>query len=263
MAYELERRIIEAHQLQRRQIVSRVSDYLGSEWMGLGSWRDDEISKFVDKAVKLVESGQKNVWQLTNAYLDTLARANGFKLAPGSTPETIREIRGVPALEVYRRPAVTVYTALSEGKAIDEAVKLGLYRLNDLVQTDMQLAHNRAAWKKLRASDIQGYRRVLTGFESCALCELASTQRYHKWNLSPIHPGCDCGVAPIFGESDPGQVINEDRLNAINEAVSGDTHATSDGKKDRTWSDVMVREHGEYGPTLSWREQAFTSQADL
>lgn len=266
MALEADRRIIVAHQELVATVRQRLLLYAQKAWGGLGVYRDVDIDRFVAMIVPVVETGQKQIWQLTNAYLDATTRAAG--LAPlGRTPVmTGAEMRGISLEEVYRRPANSVYTALSEGIGIEQAVELGRQRLVDLVTTDMQLASTRAYHGRLSNDKrVAGYQRVIRGTFTCPLCQLASTQRYHRKDLMPIHPGCDCGVAPIFGTHDPGQVINQERLDAINQAAeeSGltDTHA---GKgKERMWADLKIQEHGEYGPTLTWKNQNFTGPADI
>jgi hypothetical protein len=265
MAYEADRRVITESQRLQRLVAARVRSYCTAEWTGLGSWRDDDISRFIGKVIPVVRAGEKQVSQLTNSYLDSLARAAGLAPLPPATVELGDALRGVAMDEVYRRPAATLYTALSEGKSLDEAVRLGELRLSDLVLTDLQLAQTHTARGRMSGSGVAGYRRVLTGAENCALCALASTQRYHKADLMPIHPGCDCTVAPIFGDRDPGQVINPDLLDSTMKKLDElgvKSHYGTDGRY-RDATEVVIREHGEYGPTLSWRNQGFTSQADL
>uniref|UniRef100_UPI001D0D1143 hypothetical protein n=1 Tax=Klebsiella pneumoniae TaxID=573 RepID=UPI001D0D1143 len=63
--------------------------------------------------------------------------------------------------------------------------------------TDLQLAKTHQARSSFNRSGVQFYRRVLTGNENCALCVIASTMRYRKNSLMPIHPGCDCDIDVI------------------------------------------------------------------
>lgn len=93
----------------------------------------------------------------------------------------------------------------------------------------------------------------------------------------PIHPGCDCGVETVDADFDPGQVLDEKLLTATQEQIE-QFHGFSDptardlglGKTDaagRPLSDytdlIISRPHGEYGPTLSWRSDKFTTAAGL
>lgn len=264
MAYEAEARVVLSHQRAVEIVRQRLKTYAVSRWNTMQSWRDADVERFIAEIVPVVQTGQKTVGQLTNAYLDAMATLAGMPQALPAAP--VLDARGVPPEEVYRRPAVTLYTALSEGKTLTEAVTLGSLRLADLVLTDLQLTHVHTANAKMRsASGIVGYRRTLTGLENCALCALASSQRYHKSDLLPIHPGCDCGVAPIYGDSDPGQVINQDAydkaMTALNEkGVS--SHGGTEGRY-RDATDILIREHGEFGPTLTWRGQKFTGPSDI
>jgi hypothetical protein len=124
---------------------------------------------------------------------------------------------------------------------------MGRRRLLGLVTTDLQLAKTHAAqWRQLRDDTVAGYRRILSGGDSCALCVLASDQRYTSGDLMPIHPGCHCDVAEIRGSLDPVQAPEPDLLEQFDESQA-----------------ITVRDHGEYGPTLTWRGQEFTGPDDI
>jgi hypothetical protein len=259
---------IRSYQTATRRVRERLTLFARTAWTGLGSYRDADIDRLVDLIVPQVLAGQRTIAQLTDAYLSGLAGAT----AQGITLDAVSgtAVRGVPLDQVYRRPATTVYTSLSSGAPYPEAVAAGLVRLVSLVQTDMQLAQRIQEQQTLGRSGAGFYRRTLTGFENCALCILASTQRYHVGDLKPIHPGCDCGVAGIDGRSDPGQILNEELLETLHEQV-GSTFGDSDrggrtivwNGEERGYKDILVREHGEYGPTLTWRDQAFTGPGDI
>ena len=109
---------------------------------------------------------------------------------------------------------------LSQGKNLQSSLEAGSRRLTTITQTDMQLAKTHTG-REARGNNqnIVGYVRVLTGRENCALCFIASTQRYRRGDLLPIHPACDCTEAPLYGDTDPGQVIDEVLLEATHEAV--------------------------------------------
>ena len=132
-----------------------------------------------------------------------------------------------------------------------------------MAATDLQLAKTHTTRAVLSGKDnVVGYRRVLTGRESCALCAVAATQRYRKDRLLPIHDGCDCGVAPIYGDRDPGQVIDPDQLEGIKaslaERFGDDSGEVADYRKA-----IVVHEHGELGPVIAVRGQHFTGPDDL
>lgn len=186
MAHEAERQVVLSHQRLVRIVRERITAYAQAQWTGLGSWRDADIDRFVARVVPAVESGQRQVANLTTSYLDSLARLAG--ISPRPPTQLATDLRGVPLSEVYRRPAVAVYTALSEGKPLDEGVRLGGLRLEQLIAMDMQMANVRASADRVSGdSRVIGYQRVLSPGENCALCAIASTQRYHREDLMPIH----------------------------------------------------------------------------
>lgn len=257
------------------RIRARLERIALAAWTGLGSYRDADIDRLVDMLAPQVVAGQRTIAQLTDAYLAALMRTQALGVADA----VVTTARGVPAAEVYRRPGVEVWTALSEGKPFATARDLGAQRLISLVRTDLQLAQRAQEHVALMSGPVGGYRRVLNGERDCMLCVIASTQRYHKADLKPIHPGCDCGVAPIEG-GDPGQVINEALLEEAHDLISqgmqglsdrgardlgvGKVVKYADGTRLADYTDlILVREHGEYGPTLTWRADSFTGPGDL
>lgn len=272
MAYEAEKRVILSHQQALRAVRAAVKRYADQRWRSLGSYRDDDIERFIAQVVPVVESGQVKVSQLTNAYMDSLARVAGRSVTPAVVAQT--GLRGVEMAEVYRRPAVSLYTALSEGKPLDEAIELGAQRLDSLLSTDLQMANVSAASEKMRDADgVVGYNRVLNETDAtCALCVIASTQMYSKDDLMPIHPGCQCSVEPVYRKNaGAAQAVNEERYAAVKEQLESQgitkTHTgtfkqgTEGNYRDLT--SIKVREHGEVGPVLTWKDQDFTGPADL
>ena len=179
------------------------------------------------------------------------------------TTKTLRN--GVDTSVVYRRPFVDVYTALANDKSVTQAIQAGQLRISSLASTDVQLARRNAGLTARSGNqNIVGYVRTLTGAENCALCYVASTQRYTRGELMPIHPGCDCGEMPIYGEQDPGQVIDEIRLEATHEAVQQRFGVTDrSGRDPIDFRDIAIREHGELGPLLTVADQNFTGPSDL
>lgn len=241
------------------QVRSRVRAFAEAAWRASPGYRDAQVERLVGVLVPRVQAGQLQVASLTSAYLGRVA---GEAAVPVVSDE-ILNARGVPASEVYRRPAVSVYTELAAGKPFEVALEAGATRLVSLAMTDLQMAKVRQSRASLSGGSFTYYRRVLTGNEDCALCMIASTQRYHKGDLMPIHPGCDCDVATLKADEDPGQVLDPDLLERTHDLV-GD----SGGAVDRSTTDdyrnlLATREHGEVGPVLTWRDQRFTGPADI
>lgn len=102
------------------------------------------------------------------------------------------------------------------------------------------------------------YARVLSGVENCALCRVASTQLYHSGDLMPIHPGCDCGVE-LVPESDRARWKAEKRAELEDLQDQMDEAGLNSSSDQKDLSQLIVTEqHGEYGPTLAWRQHEFT-----
>lgn len=276
MATEAEyRRVLLAGQAQTEQVRRQVAQFVSASWLALGSWRDAEVAAWVRAVTPAVLAGQRQISMLTIAQLVATARLAGAEVTVPAIPAneiTVAELRGVPVADVYRRPAVTTWTGLSNGLTLDEAVERGARRAVNLAVTDLQLAKTHTAQRVIAADDqVVGYRRVLTGFESCGLCAVASTQRYRKGDLMPIHPGCDCGVAPIYGAEDPGHIINAERLDATHDVIRETFGAYSEGAREIrgavdpvNYRDALVTHaHGEIGPVIGVRGQRFTGPDDL
>lgn len=230
-------------------------------WDSLESFRDADYAAFLTRIKPTILAGQTATINLTNAYL---SQEFGQPLAKINPQEYIGDhVRGVPFDEVYTRPATAIYTALSEEKAIAAAVAEGWRRLESILRTDQQLVKFRASRDRMKTAPTRFYRRVLGGGKNCALCALASTQRYFKEDLQPIHPGCNCSVAPLSGNWANRQVIDEDLLEKIHDGVEGLAGWSDRGGRGPDYRDIAIREHGEYGPTLTWRNQKFTSEKEI
>ena len=267
-----------AYMAQVTSVRDRVLAYAELMWEGSDSLRDADVERLVSRIVPVVHGGQVQVANITNAYITRLAVMEGvIAEAAQVDTETVIDYRGVPVNEVYRRPAVTTYVALSEGKPFDAAKAAGLSRLKSIVSTDIQQSRNSQARAAYSSSGFTYTERFLSGAENCALCVIASTQRYLAKDLQPIHPGCDCGQRGVKSNRDPGQIIKPELLELthteINARLSRGDRGARDlglGKTDsrgRPISDftdlIVTRQHGELGPTLAWRDEKFTSAQDI
>ncbi len=237
-------------------------------FLNLPDWRDDNIQEFVTVMDRMLNASKREAANLASAYYREIAKLDGQKyVAPVITnndlaTSTLRN--GADQTQVYTRPFVDMRTALANGKSVSDAIQSGAFRAQDLARTEVQLARRGAGMKaRGRNSNIVGYLRVLSGSENCALCFVASTQRYHKADLLPIHPGCDCGEMPIYGTTDVGQVINQERLDATHEAIAERFGISDRGARAIDYRKIAVREHGELGPVLTVRDQHFTGASDL
>lgn len=262
-------------QLSYQQAVEQVRNRLLASaerlWFNMGSYRDRDIDRLISLVAPHVQAGQIQVANLTEAYFQAVGSRAGIDV------RYVTGGRGVPVEDVYRRPATTMYTALSEGKPMALAVEEGGRRLGSMIATDLQMAKVRQAQRSLQSAGITAFMRVLTGKENCALCTIASTQRYLTADLSPIHPGCDCSVDRLPARFDPEQqIIDNDLLEQTHAIIEQKLGGTDRGARnlglgktvgDRPVSDftdlIITREHGEFGPTLAWRDEKFTSKAQI
>jgi hypothetical protein len=242
-------------------IRARVEQFAQARFAA-GQFRDADLARFVAQVVPVVLAGRRQVSALTDVYLaQTLTTTLGRKVPPLGPIDT-NALRGVDPAEVYARPFVTVRTELSKGATFDDSVKAGAERLSDLVLTDMQLAKTNTAQNVFSKTDgVAGYKRTLTGSKNCALCSIASTMRYHKADLMPIHPGCDCGVAPIVA----GDRARMDTQLELTHAAVAERFGKSDpgGRAMDYRKFLLVHEHGELGPVLTIKGQKFTGPTDL
>ncbi|MET1020036.1 MAG: hypothetical protein ABWX62_08645 [Microterricola sp.] len=225
------------------------------------------MAEFENAVVPVVLAAERQVAQLTNSYLTTMSNlGTGSNARPA--PLDTREVtgaalrNGVEPSTVYRRPESTVNAALADGASVTAAVTQGLNRALVMARSDLQLAKTHTV---ARQGKSKWYRRSLTGAENCAMCVIASTQRYHRGDLMPIHGGCDCAVQEETS-MDPGQIIDAEKLETVHAAIEAEFGGTDrgarylDGLNERSdYLDLIVtREHGELGPTLAWRDQHFT-----
>lgn len=264
-------RLTAALSTQRAAVEQRLVAYSAAAWRSLGDWRDDDIDRFVEATLPRIEAGQLTIANLTDAYVAHMTDGE-----PSTQLVDPRELRaGVAHADVYRRPAGAMRSALASGASMSDAIESGAKRLANLVSTDMELAHthqarasmlaaNKAAGRRRGRGRVNAYARTLQGEDNCALCAIASTQRYWVGDLLPMHPGCNCGVRPLGVGEHLEQVIDRELLEATHAQVEGLT-----GEYDRSGRLVdyrqliVTREHGEVGPTLTWKHQRFTGKAGV
>lgn len=251
-------RLTEAYDSQVHAIRQQITAFGQAYWDSLPHYRASAVEDMIKAITPRVTAGQLRIADLTRAYLAQCARELGWKVVlPPIDQDEIRGARGVDPRVVYRRPAVDVYTALAAGKPLPQAAAEGRLRLTQLIGGDMQLAKVHASRQSMRGYPAEGqfYRRVLTGRENCALCVVASTQRYYRGDLLPIHPGCDCDVQPLPPGLAVNQVIDEDLLEQVHQITADRLGVSDRGGRTPDYRKLLtVSEHGEYGPTLSWAQ---------
>ena len=276
---------------------NRLLETLLAYWAELTVYRDAQAAAFSTSVAPVVIGAQQVMSSLTANYLTNLNRqmvgtSPAINLDSSKIASGLRS--NISPQEVYQRPFTQIWTDLSQGKPLSEAVASGRRRLVDLATSDLQLAKTTQAVRTMsNFGDIVGYRRVLVGAENCGLCVIASTVRYRKSELMPIHPGCNCAIAPIHGHQDPGQSINSgvlmhgiaptamsrgnvpvyspkdiedmgDLLAPVHDAIERTFGQSDVGGRLVDYRKIMTtHEHGELGPILSVSNHSFTGPGDL
>lgn len=165
-------------------------------------------------AAQVVLAVQREVVALADGYLSLEAGlSTGSDTDPwGIDPEPLigrSARRGVFLEEVYAR---------------NWAVPIGTFasRMTREVHTDLSLADRAASFVHSEGdSRIVGTRRVLGAGPNCALCVVAATQRYGKDELRPIHRGCGCSTAPIYGVAASWKKPSKAALNDLYQRAGG------------------------------------------
>lgn len=243
-----------------RQIAAQV---VAAVWNSLPGHDTGNIDQWMTQLLPLLGGINQQSVAITQAYI---AQTLGVAPHGVDVAAVLAGIRnGSTPAEVYRRPFVTTWAALNAGQPPEAARTAGLERAMSAAETDVQLAQTHTAAAIGRADHaISGWERVPDP-GACALCRIASTQRYHRGDLQPIHNRCGCGVRPLLGEQ-AGRVINPERLAELR--ASGDldritAQRQAAAARAATGIDVAVREHGELGPLLTNKADEFTSENDF
>lgn len=260
--------LADAYQTLSGRLIDAAGNQAKERFLNLGSWRDDDVPMFIDATIQDMTVVKAQAAKLATGFYREIAKLEGEKFtAPVIQPEqlTTGALRnGADVVQVYTRPFVTLRTALSQDKSMTQALEEAALRVEDIMRTEVQLARRSAGLlSRGRNSNIVGYVRVLSGAENCALCYVASTQRYHSGDLQPIHNNCDCGEMPIYGTTDVGQVIDEERLDAVHGSIAERFGVSDRAARNVDYSKITIHEHGELGPVLTVSGQNFTGPSDL
>lgn len=233
-------------------------------WYSLEDYRDANVDQWLELSIPLVEAAKETSVSATATYLQMQLEVMGSE-EEVTIPEVPPIRNGLPDEVVYTRPFKDVWTDLSRGKEFIDAINSGADRVRQLMETDIQLAHTYSSRDILsRQRDVVGFRRVPQGAYSCALCLVASTQRYRKFDLMPIHPGCDCRVAPIISDMPVSQVVDPERLEEIHRAIQREFGMSSRDARSIDYRKILVEQnHGEYGPVLAVAGHRFTGPDNL
>lgn len=193
------------------------------------------MTRFLDAALPVVLTSQRASVALTDAYLASFLN----RQPKGVNPEALigSGVRnGADPREVYRRPFVTVWTALKDGRPFQDAVHSGLARAQSSAAMDVQLSMRATAGAVQQADDgIFGYQRVADG-GACAFCLEVDGAYVKDGDAMPLHNNCGCGLEPLTAPHPRAAKLP---------------------------SGVAVHEHGELGPVLTDPAHDFTTASEL
>lgn len=245
--------IVAVYQAHHTTLLEKLSAAVAAIWDGLGSWNDVDIARFVEQIDPVLVAAETRMATMVDAYVARLAGTLPLGIEPVTNP------RGLDPAELWRRPFLDTWTALQDGADPADSLDIGRTRVQQISSLDVQRTQVQAMTDIVDQSDeITGYRRTLTG-KSCRFCVAASTQTYHGKNLMPLHTHCDCGVAPIIGDRDPGLAANRSRLKALKAQgpdywkqsgfVDGDGHPLDPTKLPSALA--RIEHNAEVGPVLN------------
>lgn len=256
--------------LQLRSLKDSLHAELAVEWLDMDFHNSSDIDDYLARALPLVDQSFDSTIEVTSAINDVqgeLLLEDAFEGSPVDAGAIKSQLRyGVPPSEVYTRPFKEFWFNLSKGGSINDALASGTNRLRQLVDTDIERISDFTQIEKFaNTHQVVGYRRVLVGPVNCALCIVASTQRYHKKNLKPIHPHCDCKTRPVLSfESDGDQILDQELLDQIHKDIQDKFGISDRSARAIDYRKVMVEhKHGEIGPYLSYRGNRFTGPSGI
>lgn len=209
------------YQARLVELAKVVGEELARLWAQLESYDSHEEWRAVAEPI------------VTAAQGEAAALASGYVAAIADIPVPDVDVRVGPDLI---DPFLAFARAIEQGVEFAEAVASGGSRAEavgeGVVQWTARAATGQAAEN---VGGVVGWRRVLTG-ASCRWCQLISTQRYVSASSASFgHARCDCTVAPIIGDRDPGQVINDELLERLqDEGVVGEISRQQAARRRRT-----------------------------
>lgn len=208
--------IAHRHQDGLIRVSNSVAAQIGVLWDNLGGLSDDALARFSTTASDLIVRTQRWAIADAQAYIRTyvgqaLGSPSLAARAAIDQAQVLAGLRGgVPSVDVYRRPIITARGAIANGKTFEQAMAYARDRAMSAARTDLALARRAGAHAAMQVQpSVVGQRRVPDA-NACEYCLIASTQRYHRADLQPLHTNCNCDVVPIVGTADPGRIINRE-----------------------------------------------------
>lgn len=226
--------LTEAHITAQERLRLLVASGVARAWQDLPGYDEEDVGPWLARVVPFVLAAQRQSMQLTEAFVARAIGRRPLGLDPADVVGAAAR-NGVAPETVYRRPFVTVWSALQNGTQWEDAVAQGLHRATSTAQMDVQLA-SRQTFNQIQRADpsVRGYKRVPDA-GACAFCRAIAGAFVKSADASPLHNHCGCTLEP----------------------VTGSVHVTP------TPDTVAVHEHGELGAVLTDPAHDFTSEAEI
>lgn len=239
------------HVAQRTSLIEQLIRLLLGLWGGFSRWDDaDVVAGMAARSATLAENAVAQARQGQRTYLRSLLEADGIDTR--AMPDLFDGYprANVTPSEVYRRPVEQFIWNRRLGLSGTAPLEAFEERLRAIAEADVMTAQRDEAQAIFDAfTVVLSWRRVIhpekaKSKASCGLCIVAATQVYRTRDLLPLHGGCNCDVAPITKDSDPGKALNDLDLQELYSAAGG-----TEGELLK-FVRVQVKENGELGPVL-------------
>lgn len=189
---------------QRQRALARLAGVTGSAlttaWFRMPSHRASDQAAWVRAATPVVQAGQRNAIAQQSKYL---------AVRLGEDPDVDVDAALRTAQIDLVEPFLAFGREIKAGAALRNALVSGGLRAQEIGESAVFWAA-RAANTTIDDARIVGWTRTLTA-NACAWCTQVAGQTYKTAESASFgHVGCDCGVDPIIGDSNPGRLINDE-----------------------------------------------------
>jgi len=219
------RSLVEADSAVTKSLLAALVRLLLGVWSRVDPYSPEQVEVAAMKSADLVLRATRQARLATRAYNKRVLERLGEEPPVPDRDDLDDYPRfDVTPEQVWERPAEAYRYARSQGKSPEQAREALEKKVESLARDDVALAKRDQAARELgRAERVTGYRRVihpeLSRSGTGGLCGAAATLIYSKADLMPIHPGCNCTVAPITASADPGLQLNDADLAELYKAA--------------------------------------------
>lgn len=227
---------------------------VGTAWRNLPGYERSDLKRFVEVVTPLVQGGQRRGVANAVAHASKQIGKAPAKIDP---EQIVLRTRGsVTPEEVYQRPFLRTWRLLKEGVPYEDAVARGQAYAEAAAANDVALAI-RDTYAELTRTEpaIWGYQRVPSA-SACSYCQIASTQRFYRGDLEPLHTWCRCGVEILESFGDPTAKYGPTVINDPLYQQLGREGITNDLTSQRAASRYLKRAEQNRARAAEWRRKA-------